>query len=178
VWSECCWPFFSRKSTGFVTFLDHRDASATRVLRLRHDSPLNSLRAMKDGYRVLANGLSRTAIYDLRYLAAPRTNKKSEPCSSPFLRFSNKHVSDRLDLGCEYYPELNIAAMASSQGKSHHVTLYSTGTGKVISSALNKAQLEGPVPCLKFTNPRSGPPSLLMAPEGEEITLMAWRCDG
>ena len=171
------WTLMAGYRSGFINFLDHRAGSETQVQRMRHDEPLNALIVLKDGYTVLASGMASTASYDLRYLAAPRTCRKSEPCTISTLRFSTQHISDRLELGLDYLPELNIVAIASSRNKSHHVNLYSTKTGRAISSALDRNAFDGPVPCLKFTYSAENGHSLLMAPETDLPKLTEWACN-
>lgn len=171
------WTLMAGHRSGFVNFLDHREGLGSQVRRMRHDDPLNTLRILKDGHTVLANGLASTALYDLRYLKAPRTSKKSEPCSTPLLRFSIPRTSDRLELGLDYHSELNLVAIASSRNKSHYVTLYSTRNGRQVPSAMDRTALNGPIPCLKFAYSPERPNSLLMAPESEQPTLVEWACD-
>jgi hypothetical protein len=171
------WTLMAGHRSGFVNFLDHREGSEAQVRRMRHDDPLNALRILKDGHSVLASGLASTAVYDLRYLSAPCTSKKSEPCSRPVLKFSTSRASDRLELGVDYNQELNTVAIASSRNRSHYVNLYSARTGKIIPSALDRTVFDGPVPCLKFAYTSDGKCSLLMAPETVESKLIEWACD-
>ena len=171
------WTLMAGYRSGFINFLDHRAGSEAQVQRMRHDDPLNALTVLKDGHTVMASGMASSALYDLRYLAAPRSCRKSEPCSTSTLRFSRRKISDRLELGLDYLPELNIVAIASSRNKSHHVNLYSTKTGRAISSALDRHAFDGPVPCLKFTYSAENGHSLLMAPESEKPILTEWACN-
>jgi hypothetical protein len=163
--------------SGFVNFLDHRTGSESQVRRMRHDSPLNALRSLKDGRTILASGLTSTALYDTRYLAAPGTSKKSEPCSTPVLKFA-AHTSDRLELGFDYLADLNMVAMASSSRRTHKVTLFSTRTGRRIPSALDREKFGGPVQCMKLHDTPDGRYRLLMTPANEAgPTLIEWGCD-
>lgn len=164
--------------SGFVNFLDHRKGTESQVRRMRHDSPFNALRSLKDGHTILASGMTSTALYDLRYLAAPRTSKKSEPRSTAVLKFATPQTSDRLELGVDYLADLNLVAIASSRRGEHKVTLYSTRTGRRIASALDRESFMGPVPCLKFHETPDGQFRLLMAAASEEEpTLIEWGCE-
>ena len=160
--------------SGFIYFIDHREPQSCTA-RLLHDSPVNALMCLKHDHLVLVNGMTTTKLYDLRYVAAPTKRQRR---SKPFLTFAiGSRTSDRLGLGLDYYQELNIVAIASSRIGSHHVTFYSTRTGKVIPSALNDAEFGGPIPCLKFDESQTRPRSLLMIPDAQERKVIAWSCD-
>ncbi len=93
------------------------------------------------------------SIYDLRFT-------KPQALTNPYITISGSYASDRYGLGFDYDPILGLVATA--HGSGDRVSLFSTRTGKLVESPINKHNFAGPyewaergsVTDIKFANIR------------------------